>query len=55
MVYGKIAMGLTPLRRSKLSKKQDMEDEIKNIYEANKWWNDWKFQLHWHKCEWPTQ
>ena len=16
------------------------------------WWNDWKFQLHWHKLEW---
>ena len=20
--------------------------------EANKWWNDRKFQLHWHKLEW---
>ena len=24
----------------------------KKLYEANRWWNDWKFQLHWHKLEW---
>ena len=30
-----------------------MQDEIqKNLYEANRWWNDWKFQLHWNKIEW---
>ena len=23
----------------------------KKLYEANKWWNYWKFQLHWHKLE----
>ena len=46
--------GLPPLRRTKLSiKSQERQDEIqKNIYEANKWWNDWRFQLHWHKLEW---
>ena len=44
---------LPPLRRNKLSKKaQELQDEIqKELYEANKWWNDWKFQLHWHKLE----
>ena len=26
--------------------------KLKKLYEANKWWNDWKFQLHWHKLEW---
>ena len=53
MVYGKSAKGLPPLRRSTLSKKsQDKEDEIKKLYEANQWWNDWKFQLHWNKLEW---
>ena len=26
--------------------------KFKKLYEANKWWNDWKFQLHWHKLEW---
>ena len=25
---------------------------IKNIYESNRWWNDWKFQLHCNKLEW---
>ena len=39
---------------SKLSKKsQENQDEIqKKLYEANKWWNDWKFQLHWNNFEW---
>ena len=50
---GESDKGLPPLRRSKLSKKsQDKEDEIKKLYEDNKWWNDWKLQLHWHKLEW---
>ena len=26
--------------------------ELKKLYEANKWWDDRKFQLHWHKLEW---
>ena len=25
--------------------------KLKNPYKANKWWNDWKFQLHWNKLE----
>ena len=50
----KSARGLPPLRRSKLSKKaQERQDEFqKKLYESNKWWNDWKFQLHWKKLEW---
>ena len=49
----KSAKGLPPLSRTKLSKKlQEKQDEIqKKLYEANKWWNDWKFQLHWHKLK----
>ena len=48
MVHVRSARGLPPLRRTKLSKKaQERQDEIKkNIYEANNWWGDWKFQLH---------
>ena len=51
MVYGKSARGLPPLRRTKLSKKaQERQDEIqKKLHEYNKWWNDWRFQLHWNK------
>ena len=26
----------------------------KKLYEANKWWNDWKSQLHWNKVEWTN-
>ena len=26
--------------------------KLKKLYEANQWWNDWKFQLHWNKLEW---
>ena len=22
------------------------------LYEANKWWNGWRFQLHWNELEW---
>ena len=52
----KSAKGLPTLRRSKLSKKsQENQDEIqKNLYEANKWWNDWKLQFHWKKLEWEN-
>ena len=53
MVYGKTSKGLPPLRRLRLSKKaQQREDEIKKLYEADKWWNGWRFQLHWPKLEW---
>ena len=47
------AKGLPPIKRSKLIKKaQEKEDDIKNkLYEANKWRNDWIFQLHWNKLE----
>ena len=54
MVVVKCVRGLPPLKRTKLSKKaQEMQDEIqKKLYESNRWWNDWKFQLHWNKLEW---
>ena len=41
-------------RRKKLSKKeQESQDAIqKKLYEANRWWNDWKLQLHWNNLEW---
>ena len=48
------ARGLPSLRITKLSKKaQERQDVIqKKLYEANKWWNDLKFQLHRNKLEW---
>ena len=54
MIHGKNDRGLPTLRRTKLSKKsQERQDELQNkLYEANKWWNGWKFQLYWHKLEW---
>ena len=50
----KSARGLPLLRRTKISKRsQERQDEIqKKLYEANKWWNDWKSQLHWNNLEW---
>ena len=49
----KSAKGLPPLRRIKLSKNHKKRRmKFKKLYEANKWWNDWKFQLRWHKFEW---
>ena len=49
----KSAKGLPPSRITKLSKKvQEKQDEIqKTLYEANNWWNDWRFQLHCNKLE----
>ena len=54
MVYEKSARGLPQLKRTKLSKKsQERQDVIKNkLYEANRWWNDRRFQLNWNKLEW---
>ena len=51
---GKSAKGLPTLKRSKISKKsQYNQDKIKKkLYEAYKWWNDWIFQLHWNNLEW---
>ena len=45
---------LPPLKRKKLSKKAKERDYLinKNLYETNRWWNDWKFQLHWNMLEW---
>ena len=44
---------LPPLNRTKLSKKaQERDDLIKNkLFQSNRWWNDWKFQLHWNMLE----
>ena len=54
---GKSSKGIPPLRISKISKKaQDKEDKIrKKLYEANKWQNYWKSQLHWYNLEWVNQ
>ena len=50
----KSVRGLPPLKRTKLSKKaQERQDCIQNkLYEANRWWNYCKFQLHWNNLEW---
>ena len=49
----KSARVLPPLKRTKVSKKsQKRQDYIqKKLYEANMWWNDWIFQLHWNNLE----
>ena len=47
MVFGKSSKGIPPLNKRKLSKNiQEKEDEIKKLYEGNKWWNDRRFKLH---------
>ena len=53
MVYGESAKGLLLLKISKLIKNQKRRSiKLKKLYEANKWWNDCKFQLHWKNIEW---
>ena len=51
---GKSDIELPPLKRTKINKKtQERQDVIqKKLYEDNRWWNYWKFQLHWNKLEW---
>ena len=50
----KLGQKLPPLKKRRLSKKsQKEEDEIKReLTEANHYWSDWKFQIHWNKIEW---
>ena len=49
----RIANGIPTLRRKELGNKaQQREIENLKLYEYNKWWNDQKFKLHWHKLEW---
>ena len=52
----KHAKGIPPLKINTLGKKaQQKHDEIKSkLYDANRWWNDWKFQLHWHMLQWVS-
>ena len=54
MVYGKKCQRTTTIgEKKKFKKAQERQDEIqRKIYEANRQWNDWKFQLHWNKLEW---
>ena len=51
----KITKGLLPLRRPKLGKNHKIRGAKKKPYESNKWWNYWKFQLHWKKLEWVNK
>ena len=49
----KLGQNLPPLKKSRLSKKsQKEEDEInRRLTEASQYWNDSKFQIHWNKLE----
>ena len=38
----KITQGLSLLRRPKLGKKSQDKEYEKKLYEANRYWNDWK-------------
>ena len=45
--------GLLPLNISKLNKKHKITRmKLFLLYEANTWWNDCRFQLHWNNLEW---
>ena len=50
----KLGQSLLPLKKMRLSKKsQKEENEIKRILtEANQYYNDCNFQIHWNKLEW---
>ena len=50
----KITRVLPPLKITKLSKKaQERQNYIQHkLFEANRWWNDWKLQLYCNKLEW---
>ena len=50
----KLNQNLPPIKKRKLSKKsQENEDETeKKLQTANKYWNNWIFQIHWNKLGW---
>ena len=54
LVYKKLSLNLTPLKKSKLSKKaQEKEYEIeRKLQKTNQDWNDWRFQKYCNKLEW---
>ena len=53
MVNGKSAKGLLSLKRPNISKNYKIRRmKLKKLYKANKWYNNWKFQLHWNNLEW---
>ena len=54
LVYEKLSKNITPLKKIKLIKKvQENEDEIRiNLHKANQYWYYWEFQIHWNKLEW---
>ena len=54
MVFEKMCQGTTTIEEKKLSKKaRERHDYVqKKLYESNRWWNDWKLQLHWNNLEW---
>ena len=50
----KLGKKLPPLKKRKFKNKSPKEEEkIKiKLTEANKYFNYWKFQIHWNKLEW---
>ena len=50
----KLGQKLPPLKKIKLSKKGQKEEDKINIIltEVNQEWCDWRFQIHWNKLEW---
>ena len=50
----KLGQNLKPLKKRKLSKKYQKEEDKINIRltEANQEWFYCKFQIHWNKLEW---
>ena len=48
----RIVKGIPLPSRTKLGKKHKKRRmKLKTLNEANKWYNYWKFQLHWYKLE----
>ena len=49
----KCEKGIPPLKRTKISKRHKIGMILlKKLDESNRWWNDWKFQLHLKNPEW---
>ena len=50
----KTTKGIPLISRQEISKKSQYKDDKKQLYNANRDWNEWKPQLHWNKLEWVT-
>ena len=55
MVYEQIRLKATITKEKEIKQKTPKKEEYelkRRLTEYNKYWNDWKFLIHWNKLDW---